>query len=126
MLNAYRSDWPKLAQVIRVERERRIGDATHVEVAYYITSLDQTQADAARLLELIRAHWGVENRLHYVRDTTFGEDASRVRSGAAPQVLAAFRNAVIHLLEGVEATSKAAARRRLAARPDEAILLIST
>jgi predicted transposase YbfD/YdcC len=126
MLNAYRSDWPKLAQVIRVERERRIGDATHVEVAYDITSLDQTQADAARLLELIRAHWGVENRLHSVRDTTFGEDASRVRSGAAPQVLAAFRNAVIHLLEGVEATSKAAARRRLAARPDEAILLIST
>lgn len=126
MLNAYRSDWPKLAQVIRVERERRVGDTTSCEVAYYLTSLDRSRADAARLLELIRSHWGIENRLHHVRDTTFGEDASRVRSGSAPQVLAAFRNAVIHLLEGVEATSKAAARRRLAARPEEAILLIST
>jgi predicted transposase YbfD/YdcC len=78
------------------------------------------------LLELVRDHWGIENRLHYVRDVTFGEDASRVRSGSAPQIMAAFRNAVIHLLDGVEATSKAAARRRFAAHPNEAILLIST
>jgi predicted transposase YbfD/YdcC len=126
MLNAYRSDWPKLAQVIRVERERRVGGETRVEVSYYITSLDRSRADAARLLGLIRSHWGIENRLHYVRDVTFGEDASRVRSGSAPPVLAAFRNTVIHLLENVEATSKAAARRRLAAKPDEAILLISS
>jgi predicted transposase YbfD/YdcC len=126
MLNAYRADWPKLAQVIRVERERRKGSETTVEVAYDITSLDRPRADATRLLDRIRSHWGIENRLHYVRDVTFGEDASRVRSGSAPQVLAAFRNTVIHLLEGVEATSKAAARRRLAARPEEAIVLIST
>jgi predicted transposase YbfD/YdcC len=60
---------------------------------------------------------GIENRLHGVRDVTLGEDACRVRSGAAPQVLAATRNAVIHLLEAVEAASKASALRRFAIYP---------
>lgn len=125
-LNAYRKDWPKLAQVVRVERERRIKGETTVEVAYYITSLGRDRADATRLGKLIRSHWGIENRLHHVRDVTFGEDASRVRRGSSPQVLAALRNAVVHLLDGVRATSKAAARRRFAARPHEALRLLTT
>ena len=124
LLNEYRADWPGLAQVVRVERERRIGGETTVEVAYFVTSLGRDRADAARLGALIRGHWGIENRLHYVRDVTLGEDASRVRSGSSPQILAALRNAVIHLLDGVEAPSKAAATRRLAAHPDEAVQLI--
>lgn len=125
-LNAYRKDWPKLAQVVRVERERRIKGETTVEVAYYITSLGRDRADATRPGKLIRSHWGIENRLHHVRDVTFGEDASRVRRGSSPQVLAALRNAVVHLLDGVRATSKAAARRRFAARPHEALRLLTT
>lgn len=123
-LNAYRSDWPGLAQVVRVERERRIKGETTVEVAYYITSLGRDRAGAARLGELIRAHWGIENRLHYVRDVTFGEDASRVRTGSSPQILAALRNTANYLLEGVDAPSKAAAMRRFAARPHEAARLV--
>lgn len=111
---------------MRVERERRGPAGATVEVAYFITSLDRGRADAARVLELVRAHWHIENRLHHVRDVSLGEDACRVRSGAAPQALAALRNGVIHLLEGVPATSKAAAMRRFAAHPDEAIRLIST
>jgi predicted transposase YbfD/YdcC len=75
---------------------------------------------------LVRGHWGIENRLHYVRDGTLGEDGCRVRSGAAPQVLAALRNAVIHLLDGVQAPSKAAAVRRFAAHPEEAVRLLFT
>lgn len=124
-LNDYRSDWPGLSQVIRVERERRTGGETTLEVSYFITSLDRARADAERLGSLIRAHWHVENRLHYVRDVTLGEDASQVRTGSSPQVMAALRNSIIHLLEGVEAPSKASAMRRFAAHPEEAVKLIS-
>jgi len=123
-LNEYHRAWPQLSQVIRVERERRIKGETTVEVSYYITSLDRTRADAARLGALIRAHWGIENRLHYVRDVTWGEDASRVRKGSSPELLAALRNTANYLLERVKAPSKAAATRRFAAHPDEALPLI--
>jgi len=68
-----------------------------VEVSWYITSLSRDRADATQLPEWIQSHWHIENRLHYVRDITFGEDASRVRSGFAPQVMATLRNTVIHL-----------------------------
>ena len=61
---------------------------------------------------------------HDVRDVTRGEDGCRVRKGSAPQVLAAVRNAVIHLLAGVEATSNAAALRRLNNHPEEALALL--
>ena len=94
------------------------------EVGYVITSLDRGRADAARLLALIRAHWGIENELHHVRDVSLGEDACRVRTGSSPQVLAALRNTALHLLSGVEATSRAAAMRRFAAHPGEALRLI--
>jgi len=95
-----------------------------VEVVYGITSLTPEEADAKRLLALVRWHWGIENRLHYVRDVTLGEDGCRVRKGSAPQVLAAVRNAVVHLLAGVEADSKAAAIRRLNNHPEEALALL--
>ena len=123
--NAYLSDWPELAQVVRVERERRVKGVASVEVAYFITSLDRGQANAARLLGLIRRHWGVENEVHHVRDVSLGEDDSRVRTGSSPEVLAALRNTALHLLAGVKATSRAAAMRRFAAHPDEALHLIT-
>lgn len=125
-LNHYLRDWPGVAQVARVERERRTATGTTVDVAYYLTSLDRTRADAARLLALIRAHWAIENRLHYVRDVTLGEDACRVQGGSAPQVLAAVRNVVVCLLEQVDAPSKAAATRRFSAFPEEAVALLRT
>ena len=105
-------------------RERTEKGKTTVEVAYGITSLPPERADAARLLAVVRDHWRIENCLHYVRDVTLGEDACRVRKGSAPQVLAALRNAVVHLLAGVEAESRAAAIERLAVRPNEALALL--
>jgi predicted transposase YbfD/YdcC len=125
-LNEYHRRWPKLAQIVRVERERRVKGETTVEVTYSITSLGRDRVDAAGLGKLIRGHWEIENRLHHVRDVTFGEDASRVRKGSSPQVLAALRNAAVHLLNGVKATSRAAARRRFATRPHEALRLVTT
>jgi hypothetical protein len=105
-------------------RKRTVRGETTVEVIYGITSLTAEGADAQRLLRLTRVHWGIENKLHYVRDVTLGEDGCRVRKGSAPQVLAAVRNAVIPLLGGVEADSRAAAIRRLNNQPQEALALL--
>ncbi len=82
------------------------------------------RADAATLRGLVRDHWGIENPLHYVRDVTLGEDTRRVRKGAAPQVLAALRNAVVHLLSGVRAKNHSEAIEQLQIHPDQAQALI--
>jgi Transposase DDE domain len=116
--------WPGLAQGLEITRERTVNGETTVEVEYAMTSLKPEEADAKRLSGLIREHWGIENALHYVRDVTLGEDACRVRKGSAPQVLAAVRNAVVHLLAGMGGCSHAAAIRRLNARPEEALDLL--
>jgi len=116
--------WPGLAQGLESTRERTVKGETTVEVLYGMTSLEAGEADAERLSGLVREHWGIENELHYVRDVTLGEDACRVRKGSAPQVLAAVRNVVIHLLAGVDAPSHAAAIRRLNAHPEEALDLL--
>ncbi len=94
-------------------RERTEKGKTTVEVVHGITSLGPDRADAARLLALTRGHWGIENGLHYRRDVTLGEDASRVRKGVAPQVMAALRNGIIHVLSEVVAPSLAAAVRTM-------------
>jgi hypothetical protein len=100
---------------------RVVGGKTAVEVVYGITSAGRERADAARLLELARGHWGIAKGLHDVRDVTLGEGACRVRTGSAPQVLAARRNVVAHLLAGVQAASQAAATRSFTARPFAAL-----
>jgi hypothetical protein len=123
ILNEYK-DWPGLAQVFRLSRSRTAAGKTTTEVAYGITSLPRGRADARRLLGLARRHWGIENSLHYVRDVTLGEDACRVRSGSAPQILAGVRNAVLRLLVGVNPKNIAAAIRHLAAKPSKAIRLV--
>jgi predicted transposase YbfD/YdcC len=118
-LTAY-LDWPDLAQVGRVEAEVTREGKTTREVRYFITSVPRGLADARQLLQWVRGHWSIENRSHYVRDVTLGEDASRVRQGSGPQVLAAVRNAALGLLRqwgGFE--SIAEALRRNAARVPE-------
>lgn len=125
LLNDY-LDWPEVGQVFELERVRELGDKTELEVVYGITSLGRQESDAKDLLRRVRQHWEVENRLHYVRDETLGEDRCRVRKGNGAQALAALRNACVHLLEGVVAPSKAAATRRLAAHPEEALILLRT
>ncbi len=97
---------------------------TTVEVVYGITGLGPGRADAAALPAYPRDHGRIENRLHYVRDATLGEDACRVRSGAAPRVLAGLRNAVVHLLANVEAESRPEAIERLQINPEQAKRLI--
>jgi hypothetical protein len=127
----HRTPWPHIRQICRLERHRvpvrrgvPVGKAS-VEVSYYITSLPPERADAARLLTLIRGHWGIENRLHHVRDVTFDEDRSAVRSGAAPQVMATARNLVLALLRRQRHANIAATLRTYASRPRSAIELVA-
>ena len=109
-------------------RERTVDGETTVEVAYGMTSLGPERADAARLGEIVRGHWQMENGLHWVRDRTLQEDRCRVRKGTAPEVLAALRNAVVHLLSGhesvAEGLSRAGVTRRLGARPTQALQVL--
>jgi predicted transposase YbfD/YdcC len=90
--------WPGMKQGFEIRRQRRVNGVLQEEVVHGITSLGESKANAERLLDLVRTHWRIENCLHYVRDVTLGEDACRVRTGAAPQALAALRNAVVHLI----------------------------
>ena len=80
--------------------------------------------DAKALLALVRGHWGIENKLHWVRDETLGEDRCRVRHGSAAQALAAIRNVAVYLLGQVDPKNKAAATRHLAAHPRKALALL--
>ncbi len=76
------------------------------------------------LNNLVRGHWHIENRSHWVRDVTFDEDRSQVRSGNIPQAMAALRNTVIGLMRWAGETNIAAARRKFAAKPRLALKLI--
>ncbi|AWM37633.1 hypothetical protein GobsT_43700 [Gemmata obscuriglobus] len=116
--------WKGLKQGLRITRERAVKGKKTVEVVYGITSLSMARANAATLLTILRDHWQIENGLHYVRDVTLGEDACRVRKGTAPQVLAAVRNVVVHLLASVEAKSRPEAIELLQLHPENARNLI--
>lgn len=92
-------DWPGVAQVIRRECERielKSGKLTR-EVSYALTSLSPSRADATALQALWRGHWTIENRVHYVRDVSLGEDAGHAAEGATARALASVRNALLYL-----------------------------
>lgn len=105
-------DWPGVAQVGQVQSEVvKDGKAAH-ETRYFITSVSRSVAGAGQLLKWARGHWSIENRSHYVRDVTMGEDASRVRKRSGPEVMAALRNATIGFLRTMGVTNVAEALRR--------------
>lgn len=122
-LNGY-LDWPGLGQVCTVERVVARAGGTTRERAYAVTSLPPGRAGPGRLLALWRGHWGIENRLHWVRDVTFDEDRCQVRTGAGPQVMAALRNTAIGALRRAGHANVAAALRRHAGHPREALTLL--
>lgn len=120
----FERDWQGIEQVFRLERNvTRKGEARQ-EVVYGLTSLPRKLADPARLLQLNRAHWQIENRLHWRRDVTLGEDACQVRTGQAPQVLAALNNAVLALADALYVSNLAAQMRVFDAHPEQALALL--
>jgi Transposase DDE domain len=112
-------DWPGLAQVCRLERTTVRSGQTTLEVQYAVTSVPPDQADAAALLRHWRGHWGIENRLHWVRDVAYREDHCGIRTKNAPQNLAAFRNAAITLLRLSGLSEITPALRRFAIQPQK-------
>jgi predicted transposase YbfD/YdcC len=122
-------DWPGLGQVCRLHREveyvrgRRAGEKTS-EWASALTSLTAAQAHPSRLLQVWRGQWQIENGLHYVRDVTWGEDASQIRCGQGPAAFAAVRNTALGLLRLAKKPNVAAAQRRYAMYPVAAVALL--
>jgi len=116
-------DWPDVGQVCKIERVSvRKGTQTR-QVRYAITSLGQ-QVGPDALLRHVRGHWGIENRLHYVRDVTLGEDASQVRKASAPEVMAALRSAVVGMLRQDGWTNIAAGLRHVGWQTGAALQLL--
>jgi predicted transposase YbfD/YdcC len=118
-------DFPGVKQIARLTRERTVKGATSVETVCIVTSLSRRRAPAATLLNLVRAHWSIENRVHRVRDVTLGEDACTVSSGSTPQVLATLRNAALTLIRKTGLTNIASAIRSFASCPQAALDLLA-
>jgi predicted transposase YbfD/YdcC len=118
-------NWPGLQQICRIERFRETKQLGSRQVIYAITDLPVLPGSAAALLALARGHWQIENRLFHVRDTTFAEDACRVRSGNAPAALAHLRDASLTLIRKRNLKPKPA-REAFAANPRAAIRAILT
>jgi predicted transposase YbfD/YdcC len=120
------SDWPYLAQVFRIERTTTIvasGQVRH-EVAYGLTSLTAAEAGPERLLQIVRTHWQQENGLHYRRDVTFQEDATRLKATPAARALATLNNLALGLLAHLGYASIPQARRHFDAHPDEGLQML--
>jgi len=130
MLNPY-SSWPGLAQVYRLERQfqwRRSGRCyrTSCEVEFGIASLSRLQANPSRLLNIRRAHWGIETGLHYRRDVTFKEDATRMTVGNTGKVMASINNLILALIRQAKFQNAAQARRWFDGHISEAFSLLTT
>jgi len=130
MLNAYTA-WPGLAQVYRLERQfqwRRNGRCyrTSTEMEFGITSLTRQQASPLQVLNIRRAHWGIETGLHYRRDVTLKEDATRMTVGATGKIMASINNLVLALIRQANFHNAAQARRWFAAHLSETFSLLTT
>ena len=111
-------DWPGVCQVFKLERNvthRRTGQKTS-EIAYGITSCAPETADAEQMLQWTRHYWGIENGLHYRRDVTLREDATRISQPALAKTMATINNFVVGLTQKLGYSNLAAARRLFDAR----------
>lgn len=105
------SDWPGLAQFLRIERTTIVDGEERTSITYAITSLTPERASPAKLLDLLRGRWEIENRLFWVRDVVFREDHSRIRTGTAALATSHVRNAAINYLRARKVDNNAAALR---------------
>ena len=119
--------FPYARQAIQVIRRTRRGTTARwrTETVYAVTDLDFNELSPAELADAIRAHWGIENRVHWVRDVTFAEDLSQVRTGTGPAVMASLRNLAISVHRLAGAANIAAASRRVSRHPARALRLVA-
>lgn len=116
--------WPGVAQVFCLKRTVQQRGGVRTQTIYGISSLSPKQACALQLLALVRAHWRIENCLHWRRDVTLREDHSQVRTGAAPQVVAALNNLVLAMFDFLGVRNVPQQMRRFDAQPQRAVRLL--
>ena len=119
-------DFPHAAQVIRIIRRRALGPgpgAGSKEIAYAITDLTPEQAGPRQLGQAAREHWGIE-AMHHIRDVTWREDASRIRTGTTPRVMASLRNLALALLKLLGWTNIAAATDHMRDHREDTLALL--
>jgi predicted transposase YbfD/YdcC len=117
------TSWPGIGQVFRLRRRFHHPLRCTQQIIYGFTSLTSAQAGPDRLLELIRDHWAIENRLHWRRDVTLKEDACQVRKGTAPRTLAVLNSFLLALFDWLEVSNVASQMRLFAAQPFLALRL---
>lgn len=117
-------EWDGVEQVFCIRRRVQSALTCTQELVYGFTSLSPNQADPFRLLELTQQHWSIENRLHYRRDVTLGEDACQVRKGSAPHTLAVLNSFVLALFDFCAVTNAKQQMRYFGASPLQAVLLL--
>lgn len=119
-------DFPHATHAFLVERYTtcHTTGVRSAHAALGVTSLTGPHAHPSRINTYLRGHWGIENRLHWVRDVTFGEDASRVRTGTAPRVVASLRNLAITALRQVGHANIAAGLRAMQRNPTRPLTLL--
>lgn len=115
------TDWPDVAAVVLVGREREVRGVNTSAAHYYLTSHAGT---ASALAALIRSHWEIENGLHWVIDVAFREDESRTRDLNAGANLALLRRVAVSLLKRARAKGSIQTRRLMAAWDDEFLLQV--
>ncbi len=114
-------EWGEIGQVFRIERERTIKGTKSCEVSYGLTILSHRHCPPERLLSYLRAHWKVENHLHWRRDALLGEDRCRVRCLPVMELLAVLNTVVLSLMQVHHISTVARQLRRFASHPKEAL-----
>jgi predicted transposase YbfD/YdcC len=114
------AQWSGLQTIVRVVRIRHLWNKTTTEVMFYLSSLPP---DAQTLGKAIRQHWSIENQLHWVLDVTFSEDASRIRTGNAPENIALLKRWSINLLNQETSFKRSTRQKSRRASMDEGYLL---
>src|SRR5712691_777988 len=120
----FERDWIGIAQVFMIKKTIKEKGEERREISYGITSVPRKNAPAARILVLKRKHWFIENRLHYRRDVTLGEDASQVRTHGAPEGVAALNGGILALMDFIGVKNVAKQMRHFCAQPREALQLL--
>jgi predicted transposase YbfD/YdcC len=103
------TEWLGVKTIVKVESQRQLKHKIESNTRYYISDLEET---AFQFYQRVRGYWGVENKVHYVRDVTQGEDKSRIRTTPLPQVLAIARNLAINLYRDAGFSNMAQAQRK--------------
>jgi hypothetical protein len=114
-----------LEQVFEIRRSFQYKGEWREDVRYGITSLPAAIAAPLRLLQVKRGHWTVENRLHYVKDETMGEDRSTIHKDNGPKIMAALRNTAVSLLRHAGFSTIAACMRHNSGHPEDALRILS-